>query len=526
MTPETDPTKRPEKNQMTHPEYPVVERRALAAPRKHFLRGQWRDPSDLPVTDGHHRLVYRVNGRYELDNAALKSRDEKILAADHVSVVDVSKHVEVRVQLKIRSADDSEMTVEVAFTCSVTDPVMVVESGLNAQRLLTSYLEGHHRFYELAIEFPDSEINEIRRHVNAQVTAFTTVEPPRFAGLDVAMASVQVHTPEEWAEYAKRRREETYDHTLQTEHDRREFELESERTHREQLLEAQRKKHQHTIEYSDHQQEQLIETDRQRLARMRHDEEQELIRRQVRLDAEAFGDDPILALARALQAGKIDEREFADLLREQRAKTDDRAYADRRDQIEWERRQIELNRAEYQENVAWEREKYRIEIEDQREGTRREHEQRVKEIEAEHQAGLIELEQKREQALRAIEWERTQAQQEFTASREDTSRQHEIEMAKLQNEEERNARASQEAREERIRRLQWEREDHLRKADLNEQLIKGLLNRGHFDTQPVSIDIQQVIDPQGSQRTKPENPELESEPEARQIPAAEPREDD
>lgn len=519
---------------MTHPEYPVIERRALAAPEKRFLRGQWRNPSDIPAADAHHRLVYRVNGDYLLDNGALKARDDIILAADHVSVVDVSSDVEVRVQLTIRSADDSELTVEVAFTCSVTDPVLVVRSGVNAARLLTSYLEGHHRFYELAIEFPDSQINEIRRNVNAQVTAFTTVQPPRYAGLEVAMASVQVHTPEEWAEYAKRRRTQSYDQTLQAEQDQRDYELEAERRRRENLLEAQQKKHQHSIEYGDHQQEQLLKTEEERLGRMLHVEEQELLRRQVRLDAEAYGDDPILALTRALQAGEINEREFAESIREQQSKAADRDYADRRDQVEWERRMFELTRAERQEGTQWQRERYRLQVEDERENRRREHEQQVRRIEAEHEAGLLRLNQQREEGLRALESAQTRSQQEFTASREDTLRQHEIEMAKLQNEEQRNSRIAQEAREERIRKLQWQREDLLRQAELNDQLIKGLLNRGHFDTQPVNIDIQRLVDPPGSQQIElPESeqaesppPELPGEQEAKQIPSAEPREDD
>jgi hypothetical protein len=536
---------------MTHADYPVIERRVLAAPEKRFLRGYYRAQKDLPVAQGHHRLVYRVNGDYVLDNAALKGGDDLLLAADHVSVVDVSANVEIRVHLTIRSAEDSELTVEVAFTCSVNDPVTVVRNGLNAARVLTTYLEGHHRFYELALGFQDKDINEIRRHVSAQVKAFTTVQPPRFAGLDAVMASVQVHTPEEWADWASRRRSLNYEDTLQSEQAERDHVQKTEQKSREHALEVQQTEHEQALDYGRQQQEQLIEAKQHAHEQDLDARKQEYRRDQMRRDAQEIGTNPILALGMALQSGAITYVEYSEAVQRLQDRAEERELEARRDALDWARQEARLNREERSDDRAWEREKERLGLEDSRQGREWTHEERMKALDAEYESKREALAREREHELRRLELEREQAGQRFTVEREDTKFDREVRLAELQSERakellreqesrEDQRRKDQEARDDQLRREQQKREDDVREAELRKQVVSTLLQRGHFDTQHVDVDVERLIGPLGNgdereidQAAEHEMNQLPPQTEAPQAetlqaeaPQAEPREDD
>jgi hypothetical protein len=562
---------------MAHSDYPVIERRVLAAPEKRFLRSQYRATKDLPVAQGHHRLVYRVNGDYILDNAALKGGDDLLLAADHVSVVDVSADVEVRVHLTIRSAEDSELTVEVAFTCSVSDPVTVVRNGLNAARVLTAYLEGHHRFYELALGFQDKDINEIRRHVNAQVKAFTTVQPPRFAGLEAVMASVQVHTPQEWADWASRRRSLNYEDTLQSEKAERDHVQKTEQKTREHALEVQQTEYEYGMQYDRQRQEQLIEAKQRAHEQDLNARKQEYLRDQMRRDAQEIGTNPILALGMALQAGAITYVEYSEAVQRLRDRAEDRELEARRDALDWARQEARLNREEdkegrawerekerlglednrqdrqwTQEGRAWEREKERLGLEDNRQDRQWTHEERMKALEAEYESKREALAREREQELRRLEIEREQTGQRFTVEREDARFDREVRLAELQSERakellkeqeshEDQRRREQEARDDQLRREQQKREDDVRDAELRKQVVSTLLQRGQFDTQHVDIDVERLVGPLGAghngavtqvaeheENQRPPQAQASQAAEIPQVeaPQAEPREDD
>lgn len=517
---------------MTHPDYPIIERRPLSTPKRRLLRGRSRSITQVPTTDGHHRRVYRVHGDYVLDNGAPQSWDD----ADHVSVVDVSRDVEVPVQLRIRSAEDSELTVEVTFTCGVTDPLLVVQNGLNAARVLTSYLQGHHRFYELALGFHDKDINEIRRHVNAQVTAFTTVQPPRFAGVEVTMASVQVHTPEEWAEWARRRRTLSYENVLQAEQEEQDYQRKIMRTKRDQALEVQQTDFTHTKEFGQQQQKHLIATKEQRHLHVLHEHEQQHLRAQVAIHTQTIGSNPLLALSLALQSGAITNVEYADAMRELQEQEEARALDERRDALEWARQQGQLDREEQREDRAWARRKEELQLEDARVDRQRSHEERVKEIESAYETQRVELMQRREDDLRRLELEQALKNQEFTVSREDAKFHHELKLTELQASEARRLFQEQEARETARRQEEWKRADDVSKAERYERFIEGLLKRGHFDTQPANVNLDGVIGSLApSSDGRPELTEGEERPQAaledqsplaNHAPMVDPQEDD
>ncbi|GHE40410.1 hypothetical protein GCM10017673_48490 [Streptosporangium violaceochromogenes] len=357
----------------TDDNYPIIEQRKLnPVPRR--LRGRSRSPEEIPVAAAHQRLVYRINGDLEEDCTSLSLKSDKVLAADFVTLVDMRAHVKVPIRLTIRSSEESKLTVEVVFTCTVTGAREVAATGVNAAASLTQYLEGHHTFYELALGYTVAEINEIRRLVNARVTSFTTVQPPNLPGMFVAMASVQVHTPEEWENFsAEREKASIKEQWLRLEHDtrvrsaellfeeksrtdelshssevretERAWVRENEERQRQEFREVDDQRRKHGLEYEDQRQRELLEVKRLDGEIRRRRAEQAAQREEVRLDAAAIGDDPVLALYRAYQAGKLDERELTERITEQR-----------REAAAWRDRQLELERGDRLREREWARE--------------------------------------------------------------------------------------------------------------------------------------------------------------------------
>ena len=118
--------------------YPIVQQRPLDPSKKRgWLRGKARDATELPKPAAHHVLVFRVNGHYIVDNAERALNAEEVVEATHVSLVDMTRNAEIMVQLGIPSADAAEFTMQVTFTCTVTNPTVVVREGMTeAQTML------------------------------------------------------------------------------------------------------------------------------------------------------------------------------------------------------------------------------------------------------------------------------------------------------------------------------------------------------------------------------------------------------
>ncbi|WP_158842484.1 hypothetical protein [Saccharothrix deserti] len=255
-------------------QYPIVEHRTLdpTAGRGPLRVGRRRrDLAELPKPAAHEVMVFRVDGDYFVDAGRLGLADEQVVRAAHVSVVDLGRDVPVVVSLRIPSAEAADFTVRVTFTCTVLDPVAVVRDGLeHAETLLTSYLTGHHRTFELGLEHRLSEINEVRRVVAAQVRAFTEVRPVVVRGVAVRLASVEVLTPDELVEFEKRRRGQVRDQTL----DRT---VEQTRQHHRHDLEVETQLHQALLTARQHDElrrRQWERDDQLRLLRWKRDDEQ------------------------------------------------------------------------------------------------------------------------------------------------------------------------------------------------------------------------------------------------------------
>jgi hypothetical protein len=373
---------------MTEP-YPIVEQRPLDPAQtkgKFFWRKEYREHGELPRPNAHQVFVYRVDGEYVLDSAQRRLDEEQVVRATHVSLVDLTRDAEVIVELAIPSAEADDFTMRVTFVCTVTNAVSVVREGRgDAQTLLRAYLKSHHRIFELGLEYRLLQINDVRRDVNAQVKAFTTLKPPVISGIAVELRSVEVLTPDEYRQLMGSRRSLEYQYELNTTQQRLDHSLTAERQHHDQYLERDRSGHDHrqSTERLAHEQrlewervhhsgvvgieQQRYELDRlaDRKAFDRHQRGQD--REEMTALAEIIRNNPDSALANAYVAGSLDATEMAERLlvenryrgeveRTERQAEFDRRHEARLYEIEHRNEQRRWSREQSREERKWRRE--------------------------------------------------------------------------------------------------------------------------------------------------------------------------
>ncbi|QUQ69492.1 hypothetical protein [Kutzneria sp. CA-103260] len=374
--------------------YPIVEQRSLGAARKRGPFGwgrQTRDEGELLKPNAHETLVYRVNGQYVVDNARRGLGHEQVVEASHMSLVDMSRDMPVMVRLEIPSCEASPFTVQVTFLCTVNDPVVVVREGLSdAENVLGGYLRRHQRIFELGQDYRIDQINDVRRDVNAQITAFTVVDPPIEPGMLIKTAGVEVLTPDELVEFERRRRQQRQENTIASERIRLEHSLDTERERNAHHLndvrqrntndlEDARQQHEHERDYREQQQTFLSEADAQRHNQMLAAERGEFERAQFREVMELIGSDPVQAVQLAYANGTLNPTEFAEQLRfyQERELSLEEAQQvrDREDRLALQKQEREdrlLELAAQREERALAREDRRIVAEAEREDRRRE----------------------------------------------------------------------------------------------------------------------------------------------------------
>jgi hypothetical protein len=279
---------------MTDP-YPIVKQIQLSEPVRRGvfgLLGQRRERSEIPALQPHEVLVYRVNGRFVMDDGRLGLDDDDVINATSVSVVNMRREAEVATNFTIDSQDASQFSVYVNFVCTVTDPIRVVKDGqANAGVALLSYLKGYQRLFELGLTHPLSELNALRREAGHHIKAYMTVMPPEIAGLSIDLGNVQVMTPDEIAAHQKDLRKAKQDHDIAA------MALESETALERRKLAAQ------------------SELGEGRLAN-------------AKTTAETIGNDPNLALHLAYVSGELSAGEIADRIQ---AREEERERIERED---------------------------------------------------------------------------------------------------------------------------------------------------------------------------------------------------
>ncbi|SDF57106.1 hypothetical protein SAMN05216553_102116 [Lentzea fradiae] len=204
---------------MTHNDnYPVCEERTLPAVKRRVFTKR-RDVSELPPQNPGTVLVFEVGGRYEAfsERRHLTGAEEAVIDAVTVSVVDVRARL-VDVELAIPSANPgNDFLVHVRFGCTVTDAEVVVASRLtNAAHVLREYLRRDRPLVELGCDYRIDELNEVRKLVNARVTAYCRLEQPRVPGLAVELSTVEVLTPGELRTHGGRMQEEAWEQQYTT----------------------------------------------------------------------------------------------------------------------------------------------------------------------------------------------------------------------------------------------------------------------------------------------------------------------
>ncbi|MGW8528303.1 MULTISPECIES: hypothetical protein [Nocardiopsidaceae] len=284
--------------------YPVVEERALGAPaRQGFLnlRGRRREASELPQPAAHQVRVYRSGGAFHVDRGGLALDDNRVVEADHVSLVDVGHDVAVVVVLSIPSAEDDEFEVRTTFACTVIDPVTVVSEGRgDADRFLTGYMRRYDKLPQIAQNLRLADINDVRELVWSHVKAFIDLSPPEVRGMRIEYVGTEVLTPNSLRETRG---------TWRT-------------TRHEQEVEVARTEHDHLMK------EKVTNHTRTIMAGL----------------SEAVQNDTINAVMLALAEGRIDPTEVAHRITAERERALTR---------EWEREEAE--RQERQRQGEWER---------------------------------------------------------------------------------------------------------------------------------------------------------------------------
>ncbi|MEU7865258.1 hypothetical protein [Dactylosporangium sp. NPDC049140] len=200
---------------MTTDPYPIIESRVLTkAEKTRWFSRRSRRPDEIPRPSAHESLVYRVGNDFVLDEDRMSPVDERVVNATNVSVVDMRRDALVTVTFTIPSADASFFDVYVTFTCTVNDPTMVVQGGVNAVSSLTGHLKAHHRVFELGLEYKLTDVNDVRRVVSAQIRAYLTHVPARVPGLQVRFANVEVSSPKAVIEFESKLRDSDFAHQL------------------------------------------------------------------------------------------------------------------------------------------------------------------------------------------------------------------------------------------------------------------------------------------------------------------------
>ncbi len=189
--------------------YPILETRTLPpVPRQRFRTAR-RDLSELPQPRPGTTLVFVVNGRYQEVQGGRHFRgdEEMVVDAVNVSVVDMARERQVPVNVELPSVRLADSFIaQVRFACTVTDAVAVVRAGLtDPSALLSTFISPQIR--SVAYDFEVGQINEVRDHVTARVTAACTVKPPHIEGMTVTLADVEVLTPEKLRDYELKKQE-------------------------------------------------------------------------------------------------------------------------------------------------------------------------------------------------------------------------------------------------------------------------------------------------------------------------------
>ncbi|MFG2971855.1 hypothetical protein ACGFYY_02475 [Streptomyces sp. NPDC048331] len=351
--------------------YPLVEERVLApAPRtgRRFWNQPTRSYDELPRVAAHEVLVYRTGDQYLTDHGVRGPGDETVLNAGSVTVVNCGTAVPVTVSTEVPSAETDGFTLQVAFHCTVTDPVAVVREGVvDVESRLLGYLRSLPGLTDVTQEWPLEDGKEVSRRLTARLISYLEMEPPRITGLSVGDPYLTVLTPQEFADQRRRADEER----REREHDRVKEAVRREREQMEHEREKERKAMQAERTSLEMRHQQELDDLRRSYTRRTDAEDQhythnlkrkdyEFERVEALKDLEDFGTDPANTDILAQRRGEIGYSELAerqresDRLRRERQREDEERHwenAERRRQAEREDLRYSLEREDRHREV-------------------------------------------------------------------------------------------------------------------------------------------------------------------------------
>ena len=464
------------------------------------MRKPSRSPAEMVRPgEGHHVLVYRVDGEFVLDDASLDSRHDVVVRASHVTVVDTQRNAPIIVQLSIPAKQSQSFTVKVTFGCTVVDPLIVVRQGLkDPQQLLTNYLLSYYNVMQMGLDLTIEQINEVRHSVHDELTAYQTVSPPLIDGLEIVMSSIEVLTPRRMAERDEAELRQQDEHMFRmgqllkdTQHElaverARNARLELERRTRqageqedldhEQLMAEERQSHDYKLGVGQHEHESRLAAADQTASLVRQRELNEFRREEVIKHVDAFGANADTSLYAEYIDGGMTQREIAEMLRGDRERQELEARDLRKEELEREREKREREREERE--------------------AARQHEREEREAAREREREDREAERRRDREDR--EAAREQEREEQARRRVADEREHERQMKKLDHKRERSI---EQARLEQVRELVKaellnisrgiERESAEKQRESVVAVISSLANRGHLDM--VNIDVEGLL---------------------------------
>ncbi|WP_431917432.1 hypothetical protein [Micromonospora wenchangensis] len=196
--------------------YPVLSEKTLPpVPRRMFVTAR-RSADDLPSVPPGGVYVFKVGGRQRLyGDRHIDLTDDVVVDAVAVSIVQRRASMITCVFLipSISAADD--FTISATFRCQVLAPEIVADSGLmDLTAVLYNHLAQDRDLKGLGQNYRIDDINEVRRLVDAQVTAYCTLVPPRVRGMSIELSSVLVHPSTELREQRRRVRDKEWAHEV------------------------------------------------------------------------------------------------------------------------------------------------------------------------------------------------------------------------------------------------------------------------------------------------------------------------
>jgi hypothetical protein len=386
--------------------YPIVEAHHLepAATRGFLNMGRRkRKASELPKAGAHEAWVFRVDGDYVEDRGQLSRDDDRVVRADHVSLVNLGEGVPITVHLPVPSAEASDFTIQVTFACTVTDPTRVVRQNLSAEETIRGYLRRDSKISHLGLKYRMTELNQVRLEASGRIRAYSEVKPLEVTGMRARLVSVEVLTPDEVAEVEREKRKARAAHDLETQ--RRGFsqDLEIDQDRHSRMLADRQRMARYQVDEEDLEHAQVTAIRKQRHEQMLQLEKMEFARREVEQAVESIGGNPLRALIYAQSLGEIDAKDLAE-----------RMLADRQQQEETRRLELE-----------WQRDEGARTQRDERDDRNRRDDQ-------EREDRIRRQDQERQDRLRREDLEREDLVTHRREVREDNNRQLEIKLQVLQ----------------------------------------------------------------------------------------------